>query len=415
MFYRRGAIWKTCNACSAAQTARRKEETLRANTAQYQQAQTAWPGMDVFHMAGHQILGHQGEYARAQQAFEHRQQQQFESMPRISNSALDYLWSEDTFEPSPQEVLEQQLCMNGMPAGQGMTSSIIHGPNTSADLRDFLIELEQQPLPLFDFEEYAANELHKSSHRAQMDVDEPVNVDTMMWDQAQTLLAFDSSDYETTIPQVTAPTKPAPLSFSSFFTTFNPTQDLMQQPSSPRLGLTGEARATHLIAEYGLAVRLQALYHRWSGHDHRGNGQLHQFFTELYAIHQMEVKHNFTPWLPFSGWLVIYEQEFNDFATDYELFAHMSWQSKRHCQARKLRLSRSLKSDLRDTFKEQMASSEQELRKLLVELTGRSEKEVGGALRKELLTVQQTVKNDCAAKGILLIPVNKYGEYTVPK
>ena len=447
MFYRRGTIWKTCNTCSATHTARRKEETLRAKTAGRQQAQTVWPGMDAYHTVGHRTreplddyamaLDHrlreiQDVYATQQQAFEHHQQQQFEMRSTDPGTALDYLLSPTfDFEPSPQEIYEQQLRMNGMNtvmdfnqgAGQGMIPAS-EDPSISANLRAFLAELEQTPQERFDFEEYATNELQGEDfdltggkYEAEpyiiqdANLDGQMDIDSLTADQVRDLMEIDSTHQDTTIQQFTTPAAPEPLSLSEFFGSFRATQDLLRQPESSEHGLTGEALVAHLISEYGLSVRLEALFRRWSGHDGTGHGKLHHFYQELYAIHQMEVKQQCTPWTPLSGWLVIYEQEFSVFAESYELFAKESWQAKRQYQARKLRLSKQLKIDLRDTFTEQMESTEQELRKVLVELTGRSEREVKQALQVELQAVARKVRNDCLNNGILFMDKDRFGKY----
>ena len=450
MFYRRGAVWKTCNDCSNAATVKRKTETLQANTARYQQAHTVRPGygMNAYHTAlDLRALELQGEYARAQEAFERQQQQQYEMRGMASSTALDYLLSPHVdFEPSPWEMYQQQLRMNGrntamhfnQGAGQGM-NPVSQDPNDSADFRAFLTELEQMPQPHFDFEEYAANELQGDyidlkedeslSNFDEMDVDESIcqDVASLTVDQVRDLMAFDSTHQDTTIQQSLTPATPGPapapalapapapvpasLSLSSFFTSFRATQDLLRQPESPEHGLTGDALVAHLISEYGLAVRLEVLSRRWSGYDRTANGKLHQFFQELWSIHQMEVKKQCTPWTPLSGWLVIYEQEFNDFATDYELFAKVSWQAQRKYQARKLRLSRQLKIDLRDTFTTEKESSEQELCKIFVELTGRSEHEVKKALQVELQNVARKVNGDCLNNGILFMDQDRFGRY----
>lgn len=464
MFYRRGTIWKTCNACSALHTARRKEET-----AGRQQAQIVWPGhrtrdpLDDYAMALDRRLRElQDDYARQQQAFEHQQQQQFELRSTDPSTALDYLLSPTfDFEPSPQEIYEQQLRMNGIntamdlnqDAGQGMIPAS-EDPNISADVRAFLTELEQMPQERFDFEEYATNELQGEYFYLtgekydgepypirNSNLDDQMDIDSLTAYQIGELMEVDSTHQDTTVQQLTTPAAPEPLplsgpplplsgphqdttiqhfttpaapeplSLSEFFGSFRATQDLLRQPESSEHGLTGEALVTHLISEYGLSVRLEALFRRWSGHDGTGHGKLHHFYQELYAIHQMEVKQQCTPWTPLSGWLVIYEQEFTVFAESYELFAQESWQAKRKYQARKLRLSKQLKIDLRDTFTEQMESTEQELCKALVELTGRTEREVKHALQVELRAVARKVKNDCLNKGILFMDMDRFGKY----
>lgn len=442
MFYRRGATWKTCNACSAASSAAHaanRQETLRANT-----SPTVWPGNDAYITAGYRILQLQGEHARAQQEFEHYQQQRYEQVP---STALGYLMSPVPFEPSPQEMYQQQRRMNGMDAvvdsnqGAGQGRIPASDDQISANLRAFLNEMEQQPLP-FNFEEYAANEL-QAEYQAEPSIIQDSNLDapqmdsvleSLTVDQLRDWLELDSSTpqdstsqpftapadpapvslnpthYHTPVQQFTTPAEP-PLSLSGFFSSFSATQDLLRQPESPEQGLTGRALIAYLISEFGLASRLEALYHRWSGKDHSGNGHLHQFFQELYSMHQLEANNQATPWEPLSGWLVIYEQEFGAFAADYELYAEVSWQEKRKYQARKLKLSRQLKMELRDAYKEQMESTELELRKAFVELTGRSEHEVKKALQKELQNVARKVKGDCLNNGILFIDKDRYGKY----
>ena len=58
-----------------------------------------------------------------------------------------------------------------------------------------------------------------------------------------------------------------------------------------------------------------------------------------------------------------------------------------------------------------MESTEQELRKVLVELTGRSELEVKQALQVELQAVARKVKNDCLNNDVLFMDKDRFGKY----
>lgn len=112
MFFRRGSIWKSCNACSEARTNKRRQETLDAGTTS--------EAMIYQRMAALQLSQHQQyELMTQQQAFEYQQQQTFEMYyyqreqrrqdPRMN---LDYLLADPAvYAPSPLEIYEQQRRM----------------------------------------------------------------------------------------------------------------------------------------------------------------------------------------------------------------------------------------------------------------------------------------------------------------
>ena len=203
--------------------------------------------------------------------------------------------------------------------------------------------------------------------------------------------------------------KPAPFSIDEFFTGFNPLEDILRQPTSPKRDLTSEALAKHLISELGLAIRLSELHHRWNNNNMRKSSK---WFTEVDLLGRLEERGSITPWGPLSDWLVMYQTGLETILDRYGHGAKLNWQMDRKVRADKIVLSKSLREDLRCEASKLIGSNMEALFKLLVELTGQTDlKKVKTALDEQLRLMKAAVAKDCATNGVLYLNVGPQGTY----
>lgn len=408
-FFRKGRSWKTCNVCSNVQTRKRHAETLQASggyeTVMYGEVEQRLVVLGT-------NLQEYNELMAQQQAFEQQQQYHLEQYWQLSQGAqmsLDYLLDDTAVvEIFPSELYEEYSIAELPVAGHSNIEPRPEG-EYCASMTDMDCEnLTEQCIAEFGFGEdgLEAHERTNSlisgapdqvSSLSQYGAETPDMMDVEM--ECMDNLAADETYQVQPAAAIKAnvqvPVKHVPqkLTLHSFFADFNPSDDLLRQPS-PKHDLTGEALMKHHISKLGLAIRLSALTCHWHNMKHN------IWYKEVNNLDRLEESGKITAWGPLSDWLVLFQNGLEDILEAYPLGTELNYQVAYKVRGRKAGLLKSLREQLRAEAERLFQEHKDALFNFFLELTGQPEQQVKYALDKEAQLMRRAIKQDCAINGI---------------
>lgn len=196
--------------------------------------------------------------------------------------------------------------------------------------------------------------------------------------------------------------KSAAVNLDAYFADFDPSQDILRQPTSPKRDLTGEPLAKQLISEIGLAIRLSELHQRWR------KLAMDKWFKEVATIDRLEVHQLITPWGPLSNWFTFYQIEVEPLGERYGDGSNLDWQMRLKLRAEQKLIMKSLKEQLGKTALELFQDNTKALFEVLVELTGEKDSHLmTKALNKHIRDMKAKVARDCLGDKVLYLQVHK--------
>ncbi|KAF2995202.1 hypothetical protein E8E13_001046 [Curvularia kusanoi] len=465
-FCRRNNLWKSCNDCSARDTAKRRNQTRAAEQSrqeQFTKEVANWATILGLHQ-DYQLRPEQHAYAEELRAYEEEQQRLF------PQTGMEFLFSDD-YDDDTENVVLSPLQQYGMQlhnasidshvAGDAWATSyggVVQGESIPQDMYFDYSQIDWSDQSLYNPAE-SSEVCAIPSQDDEMDIDMPrgesaefdniVGVtpqENAFSEWVDSLMS--STDWQTAlpVPEATveseatplsatpvseaipvseatpiseAPLMPEPVDLSPYFEFFHPSQDLLAQPD-PERNIAGAALAAQLISELGLAHRLRQLHSRWSGHRQsklKNKQQSENFFKEVNVLRDLDAQGQCTPWGPLSDWLFEFELSLEAFddehtatpggAMNQMLLRKRAFDKK----ALALRCCRLLEEQIAQLEKQFKAA----LAQVLVELTGENEQAIKEALEKQLAAMYLDVERDCHINGYLPLKVGRRGTYAAKK
>ncbi|KAJ4376610.1 hypothetical protein N0V86_006724 [Didymella sp. IMI 355093] len=224
-----------------------------------------------------------------------------------------------------------------------------------------------------------------------------------------TIPPFPQAQFEVSAKPARKPRKKLPIvDIDAYFADFDASEDILQQPTSSKHNLEGEALAKHLVHEIGLAARLVE-----SQEPLLKTRSTSTFFKALKEMTDEERRGLITPWSPLSDWLTLFEIEYEDLLARYGIDTTISsidkleWQTKNKCKAEHVGLMKATKNDLANEGRILIQKNAKALLRTLVELTGQSDVHlVAVALKKKFREMKVPGYTGLFAKQVQL-PVSE--------
>lgn len=192
------------------------------------------------------------------------------------------------------------------------------------------------------------------------------------------------------------PRKLPPVELKLYFERFDPSLDLLNQPDSPHVALTGVARFTQLLSELSLSLRLSEL-HRHLGRMRKKN----VFMKAVSDLEKLESDNECTPWAPLSDWLLLYTNAKEEILDSFDLSKKLDKRENFSLRGQLVKLEGSVRKDLIKTAHTRLEASLEGMLELLMELTGHEKQDVQTALDRQIRIMKKAVAADCLANGVL--------------
>lgn len=428
LFFRKGKLWKTCNICSEASTAKRHAETQDARagygTGEYNDLVQRIAVLPIGSQESNDLMAQQLAFLQQQQHFFEQYWHQLRLLyPKMT---LDYLmYDQIQCEPSPLEQAEEYYRQHFQTvqlfnpedfvasaddpwANYSWTDSCPVTRQRATGEDGFDSDLEKKirsGVAGMDYEESIKQHVingfgsHSFEDSGMMDVNNEFNVDeihTIRVQEAATQTQQEATDQaHASIPDKRVRQRLLPFNLDPYFADFNPSEDLLRQPASPKHDLTGEDLAKHQICELGLALRLSLLPKHWHGTKQTN------WYKQIEKLDCLEESGQITAWGPLSDWLVMYENGLESILEAYPIGTELNPKMAYKVRAAKAALFRSLRESMRDEAQRLFLENKEALLKFFVERSGQAQESVRLALDRQVRRMKNAIEQDCAVHGIL--------------